>query len=505
MFGWQRREHLLWRIIVGLFVCLSLLPIWATRFPPMQDYPQHLFQAAVLSNYANPALNYSQYYECHLRPVYAAFFAITFLFGKILPIETAGKVCLSLYPLLVGFLVLRLGRQSRSGMAPWGAVLFFPLIFNQQYFLGNVNYLLSLPLLMLALLEFEDCIRKGPTTWTMLRQWLWQLLLFFTHPLTFLVYAAMSLAIALGTWRTSKDHRHKIIGTLGVTFLLIIASWIESRTNPASDVDNATGIVWCPLQVPIHYAMLMFTGMQSSIARGFITMALWIAIAALMIGALVMERRRRGKIPISRMHLILTLLACAGMLVLPITIGAATLVNLRIAAVVYFFCALLVAQIPLRGWWAIGLVALVCLCIIDSIRKQLKISSEIKEIVPIVLKIPPNCRILPLALDRRSPELDPFWFEPHLHDHNYYHVTVGGGFNPYTPNSSLNPVRIKKGAERPAPGESRAADFEWSAYAADYQYFLLRGGPPEAANYMASVCDPVGVSGSWTLFQRKEH
>src|SRR6266576_4892431 len=96
----ERNERLVWSITVAAFLCLALWPLWSARFPPMQDYPLHLFHAQALRAHNDPAFDYNRYYEFRLRPVYATFFLTTLFFAKFAPIEIAGKVCLALYALL---------------------------------------------------------------------------------------------------------------------------------------------------------------------------------------------------------------------------------------------------------------------------------------------------------------------------------------------------------------------------------------------------------------------
>ncbi|MBI3774895.1 MAG: hypothetical protein HY273_04970 [Gammaproteobacteria bacterium] len=54
------RSFLIW---VAMLTLACLWPIWAYRFLPMQDYPQHLFIAQILSTFDSPDLNWQQNYE----------------------------------------------------------------------------------------------------------------------------------------------------------------------------------------------------------------------------------------------------------------------------------------------------------------------------------------------------------------------------------------------------------------------------------------------------------
>jgi hypothetical protein len=468
----------------------------------MQDYPQHLFQAQVLSAYNDPAFDYRQNFEIHLQPVYASFFLTTLFFSSFFPIEIAGKLSLSLYPILIAIIVVRLGHRLGHEATPWGALLFFPLAFNQQYFLGNVNYLLALPLLILILLDYEDFLGGTFGAWPMARHCLWQVALFITHPFIFNVYVSLAVVTAFIVRRRTAEFKVKVLASLSVAILLFVASWVISRVSPSSQFPAAPGIGWLVPTKTLEFFAMMFNGMQRLGTADCVALVSWGSVFIVVLGALSANWRERGNPPL--LHLVFLVLTIYGFLILPFRIGAYTYINLRIAAIIYFLIALLLAQVVrFRGWWLYLFIGLLACCMAGSIVKQARISSEINEIVPVISAIPPNSRILPLVFDNDSPELDSFWFDIHLHDHDYYHVLVGGGFNPYLLRAPLHPLHYIRGQERPAPGEYQPDRFSWKDYSADYKYFLVRGTPEGVDKYLSETCNQVCVSGKWTLFERK--
>ncbi len=497
----KRSQRLAWRITVGAFLCMALWPLWSARFPPMQDYPQHLFQTQVLRAHNDPAFDYNRYYEFRLRPVYATFFLTTLFFAKFVPIETAGKLSLSLYPVLIAIIVVRLGRRLGREVAPWGALLFFPLAFNQQYFLGNINYFLSLPLLILILLDYEDLLGGTLGAWPFVRHSFWQVALFMTHPFTFDVYVSLAVVAAFMARRKTREFKIKVSASLGVAIILLVASWVKSEGTSSPGFSAIQGITWLSPKDTMEFFASMFNGMQGVGSADYVAWVLWGSVFSVVLGALIVDWRERRHPPL--LYVVFFILTIAGLIILPSGIGTYSYINLRTAAIIYFLIALLVAQVRFKGWLACCLAALLGLCMIDSMAKQARISAEVKEILPIVRRIPPNSRILPLVFDRGSPELDRHWFDPHLHDHNYYHILVGGGYNPYLPRDPLNPVHYKKGEERPAPSEYHPGQFSWEDDSADYQYFLIRSMPKGAEEYMSKTCNKICVSGEWTLFERK--
>jgi hypothetical protein len=496
-----KSRNLAWLVAVEAFLCLALWPIWSERFPPMQDYPQHLLQAQMLRVHDRAGFDYNQNFVFHLRPTYAAFTLATLLFSTVAPIEVAGKLALSLYPVLIAVVVFRLGRRFGERGAPWGALLFFPMAFNQQYFLGNTNYLLSLPLLVLALMDFED-LPAGPLrAWPALRQLLWQAVLFVAHPFTFLAYVCLAFLAAFAARDKKEGWAGKLLLLMAGAFLLFAAAWIDSALASVPKAASGAELQWSPLKLTLTFFALMFNGMQWSRGAQPVPLILWGGAFAIVLAAAITHWKESGAA--LRRRAIVLVPAIIALCALPSCVGTFTFINLRVAALVYFLLALTAAEVEFRGPWRYALAVLLALIMADSIVRQARISAEVGEIAPIVERIPPNARILPLVFDASSAELEPGFFDAHLHDHDYYHILVGGGFNPYFFEAPVLPVHYRKGAERPAPGEYNPWGFSWEKHSSDYQYFLARGAPESFKSYIARRCDEVAASGKWTLYERR--
>lgn len=496
------QKHLWW-ITVAVFLCMTLWPIWSARFPPMQDYPGQLFYAEVLRAHNDPASDYDRYYEFRFHPVYATFYLTTLAFARFVPIELAGKLSLSLYPVLIALVVLRLGRRVGTSFVPWGALLFFPFAFNQQYFYGNITYILSLPILMLALLDFEDFLSGAMRAGPVVRHALWQVALVITHPLSFLVFLAMAVIGAIVTRRRTNNAWGKLAATIGTALLVLVAVWLAERGTRLSDVSGLSGVVWLPPAVTLGFFGLMFDGMQPLRDADPETLLLWGGVLAVLLAACVTAWRTRVPSSFPSRYSIFLGLSILGMFALPFQIGDFSYLNVRLAALVYFLVALCAAQMQFNKWLACCMVGLLALCLVDSIAKQARISAETNDILPVIRSIPPHSRILPLVFDPGSPELDKFWFAPHVQEFNYYHLLVGGGFNPYLFGSPVDPVRPKPGEERPAPSVGRPDEFTWELHAADYPYFLVQGAPGGLPQYLGLHCNKISASGKWMLFARK--
>jgi hypothetical protein len=173
----------------------------------------------------------------------------------------------------------------------------------------------------------------------------------------------------------------------------------------------------------------------------------------------------------------------------------------RLASVSYFLLAILVGRLKFKGVWRSVFILFVAAVLIQSVIKQGRVSAEIQEIVPIVERIPPNSRILPLVFDNDSPELENS-FDMHLHDHDYYHLLVGGGLSPYIIKNPLFPVYYKAEVNLSAPGEYTPGLFKWEEHSAEYEYFMVRAALDTIINYPAEKMKPVHHFGRWRLFKK---
>jgi len=81
---------------VAALTLACLWPIWWYRFLPMQDYPQHLFIAHVLSTFDSHDFDWRQNYALNSNwGAYTLTYGILQLFLKFTDIETAGKLLTS--------------------------------------------------------------------------------------------------------------------------------------------------------------------------------------------------------------------------------------------------------------------------------------------------------------------------------------------------------------------------------------------------------------------------
>ena len=496
-------ETLAWRLALVACLALALAPIWSARFPAMQDYPGQLFYTEVLRSHGDPASEYDRYYDFRFHPVYATFYAATLAFARVAPIETAGKLALSLYPILIAAVAARLARRMKDELAPWGALLLFAFAANQQWFYGNLNYLFSLPLLLLALLDFSAMLERPLGAAPIARHAMWQAALFVTHPMTYLVFVVFGATVALATMHRPGRSWRKLGVACAVSIPFILGLTFAGSGGGTAGAPSARGVDWIPPSSTLSFFALMFEGMQSPSNARAAPLAVWAAIVALLAIVVAAGRRRKALVLLPMEYAILLGLAILLMFVLPFRVGSFSYVNVRFSALVYFLLGLCAAHVRFGPRVGVGFASLVLLCLADSAGMQRRISAEVAEILPVAERIPAHARVLPLVFDPRSKELDSRWFGPHVQEYNYVPLIAGGGFNPYLFGSPLDPVRPKPGQERPAPPVGRPYEFRWELHASDYDEFLVLGAPPGLELYLELHADRRASSGKWTLFERR--
>jgi hypothetical protein len=469
------------------------------RLLPMQDYPQHLFLSHVIATYENPAYNWKEFYTVDLKlsPYmlwYLAMKPLSLLYG----VEVAGKMLFSLYILLISLLVHRTRRLCPKGAFPWGALLLFPFAFNQVYFMGFANYIVLLPVLMLAVMDLEELALKGLSWWRVVLHATFLTTLYLGHPYTVLVYICLAVTTALCFW----DNRSTMLKVLLPSVLLGggFLHWYLVCHN-ASPVSNSYSwrVNWLSVNNLIHYYIPMFTGMRLTNGPDWSALVAWIVIATTCLYA---WQHTQNRYSMFKLPIFLFFASIAGYFVLPFRYGYYSYFNLRLAPVSYFLMVLLLARLLMapiaRILVAVATVTLVVLIIIS----QSRVSRSSEAVLPLLGVMEKNSLVLPLIFDSASTVIDPACFDEfHMHELNYYHVLIGGGANPTLFPNAMMPVQYRPGIYLPYP--EKPYDFRWEEHGQYYTYFLLRGAPAEFSRRLKMHTKLVATSGPWSLFLNK--
>ena len=138
-------------VAILILAALLLAPIWVAAFPPLLDYPNHLSRAFVLAHLRDPAFSFSRFYRADwgLYP-YLGMDALLAILGRLLPIETAGRVFLGFCALALPAAAWFFLRQVNPGddATPFWALL---IAYNLFFLEGFLNFDLSIAVGFLAL------------------------------------------------------------------------------------------------------------------------------------------------------------------------------------------------------------------------------------------------------------------------------------------------------------------------------------------------------------------
>ncbi len=182
---------------------LLLLPIWSVAFPPLLDYPNHLARAFVLLHLHDPHFSFSQWYRADwgLYP-YLGMDASLAVLGRIFPIETAGRVFLSLCALLLPASAWFFLRQAHPG-EDWSACWALLIAWNVFFLEGFLNFDISLAFVLIALgLWLRWLASPGVARW--LAAALAFFCLYFAHLLGFALAGLIVTAYALFSRRSLR-------------------------------------------------------------------------------------------------------------------------------------------------------------------------------------------------------------------------------------------------------------------------------------------------------------
>jgi hypothetical protein len=191
---------------IGVLILAAMLlpPIWTAAFPPLLDYPNHLARAFVLAHLSDPHFSFAQFYRADWGAYpYLGMDASLAVLGRMFPIETAGRVYLSLCVLALPAAAWFFIRGAQPGAE--AAFLWSLLIAYNVFFLeGFLNFDLSIAAGFLALGLWLRWLASPETG-----RWIATLLaftaLYFTHLLGFGIAGLIVAAYLAVSRRPVRD------------------------------------------------------------------------------------------------------------------------------------------------------------------------------------------------------------------------------------------------------------------------------------------------------------
>src|ERR1700682_6052857 len=193
------------RFAAVLFLAAALLvPIWNAAFPPLLDYPNHLARSFLLAHLGDPAFTFNRFYRADWGAYpYLGMDASLAILGRLLPIETAGRVFLSFCALALPAAAWFFLQQVNPGddATPLWALL---IAWNVFFLEGFLNFDLSLGVGFLALgLWLRWLAKRGIARWVAALATFTAL--YFTHLLGFGIAGLVVVAYLAFDLRPLRD------------------------------------------------------------------------------------------------------------------------------------------------------------------------------------------------------------------------------------------------------------------------------------------------------------
>src|SRR5712692_5968815 len=391
--GWEVGA-LAWPALCVLAAVAAVVPLWAGRFLPFQDAPQHLAAVRVLADYGNPVFAFRRWFEIDLaRSQYLGFYLPAALLARVAGPEAAGRIVLSLVALAL------------------------PLFHTAPLYLGFFNFVESVPatILVIALLERE---LRAPRPGRAVALAVAAAALLYLHP------SALALALGAGALLavTSGAGWRRAVRSLAplVPAVALLAAWMATSLFAQSpDAVGHAAASWQPLRDRVLDLLRFGNVLAGHADEAFLAALLLCWLAA----ALVPGRTRDA-----RWWRLPLLAACLGFayLAVPETVGAAGSLHLRAIPLLAFVFLSAPALAPGRVTSAL-LAAAVALQLAYDARlaaahRAFDAEAEAPQLEQVLRAAEPGRRLLSLVADRQSHQVQ---FQAYQHFGMYYQVERG--------------------------------------------------------------------------------
>jgi hypothetical protein len=374
-------------IVLGAF--LSAVPLWIVKYPPMQDYPNHLACAYVLAHLSQPASNFTSYYRADwgTKP-YIVGYGLLVGLQRTMPIELAGKLVLSLCVIatpIAGWFFIREANPGAEANSVWCLLAAYTPFLLAGFF----SFQLSIAIC---------CVFWGLWLRYMRTQqnWVWLLnvliatTLYFSHLMAFLV-AMLVVAI------------HWLLTTRNLRALLLRFAWFAPGLafifaqflRPGSHVESQSAS-------PMHRLLtsLEWIGPREKAVRfgaPFIANLTSIHIAATLLFVLGLLACYWRNPQLSLKHPWIKITALLSCLFLAMPDLAGVMADARLS--IFILVIALAAFDPGRRkkWFFVCGVMAASLHLLDVTQNFIRSQASIETTLEALASIPPGSKVLPLV------------------------------------------------------------------------------------------------------------
>lgn len=515
----KRLEPWAFELVLGACLFLTVLPLWAVRYLPCVDVPQHVFLVQVLAHLGDTDMPYGEIFVAKPGLTYLAFYYPTRLLSAVLGAETAVRVWLTLMlaamPISISVLLRSLGRP------PWPALLACPLVFTDNFYWGFISFQSSIPFTLLSAAFFIRTLDEPSTTpryrWYLAASAASLILVQLTHGAA-MIFPAIALPLML--LLTPSDWPRRIRGVLAlVPGVALFLAWVfgnvdSSREHGAlgepwkvhGSLFQRENFVFHPVDTkPRWFLELLSNGFRGEEFERNVLYGL-AAVSGLALLLWVVKRSRNFQPWYARLRpWVLCALGVCLFLYLPSEIrGYMSPIDSRYAQVAALL-AVLVVPSPTglrRHAFVVAAAAVVAYAGANLVDRFRAFDREATSFDTIVKDVPSHARLMHLVQDWSSSVAT---HPVYLHFAALAAARIGG-----TPSFSLAtdaafPVGYQKGRKPPAsPWEWRPTEFDWRRDATWYDYYLTRGQFSASRLFPGHESDVQQVRSidGWTLLRR---
>jgi hypothetical protein len=537
-----------WLLLGGLTL-LYLLPIWIVRFLPIVDLPQHLSFVAILRNYNNPAIDYHSLFDVRLYPAHNVLHLLfCYLVSYLTGIETANRLFLSIYIILLAWSMHHLVRTTGGNRRLVPAVLL--LAYNFNVFWGFLSAAFVLPVILLIISLELRCVsapRRGLRRLLLIS--LLFIIVFLGHALFYVAAVVLYATVLLCAAWPNIVHRSAVSGrrsaVSGIWWML--APLVPSLLGLAipwqlavfgKEGDTIGGLLGEALKPATLWSKLgsFFASVyqQGDYVSTFI-LKLLIVIA----GAAVIARAGKGKgkgreldssSTFSSTFTSLSLaVASFGMyLLFPVDTQTTGMLNSRLAVFVFLFLVVLLAQLSTEWFQVPGsrfqvpgnknqeprirnqeprmlTLALTVVVTFNALNLGYRFVLFDRAARPggsLLSGLPSGKKVLGLMY-QTSMKPDLLGYDVFLHFASYYQVEHLGYTGFSLASFDYFPIHYRDTTEFLSPGQ------EWSPWEfvfpngwQAYDYFLVHGPVPPQFRSSLAVLQLVEQKGDWAIYQR---
>jgi hypothetical protein len=475
------RKRLAFSFVAVILVVGLLLPIWRVPFPPLLDYPNHLARAFVLLHLHDPAYTFSTYYasDWRLYP-YLGMDGSMFMLDRIFPIETAGRVFLSLCAVLfpvAAWFFLSQAHPGEDCTAVWASLAAYNVFFIE----GFLNFDLGLVVAMFAVGLWLRWLRRGTVA-----AWCAALVgiiaLYFTHLLAFAIAGIMLTVYALLSRRTWRQ--------IALSWLLFVPGAIAYFHSSRVGLGKQT---------------IVYQGWDDKIAalgkimHGYSPALDWITLAAVPVFFLLAWLRNR-EFRFDWPWVGTAAFLFAAFWIIPWAYGDASDLDIRVLPLL-FVMIFAVARIGPRARWLVVLPLLLFVARMVSISHEWRAEQpELAGLAASFDLVPRDALVLPIVEGDQDPIERPFthfWA---------YGVIRRGWFSPYLFDfPGETPMRITYDSYTDDDFWNLSYDSppDYSQVASDYQYAWAYG-TPEFSSGLATVGDRIYSYGALEVYKLRQ-